>query len=522
MSIALMHSGRGVSRTVRARSDAFDGLVFEWCLCWLGIVALLVLAQTFVSPYWSLIAGALYVWVVLLEFRSFPVVTAVILPLIVSRFSILFALAFIEFGAPIPELGMVGDAGDYTARFVAYSTFYFLVIGLVATLMMRGLGKISPTPLDALLARYRNHISVGILLLVAFLVVALILNGLTRGFPLLQGIDRLEFRRYSTNAVTLYALNYKYPIMFLLGMVAFRLEVSRRMRGRAIIAAAVLFFIYFLFGDKFFIQLKGLCGFFVPYLVFNHQDLRKRLVPTVIVASVAMALVFGVTWNIYSRNGKLSVHETQTLLAGRIVGQGQLWFVQNKVGAPAFDWNSSLVSDNIASLTVKPDILQSWILTHSVGTAYFSNHYTPPKVRRALRNRDGSVGFNAAQDALGMAAFGWAGMLVYLAVGAVLTGGVVTYAVFAVRKRSAMSALFCAIIFLELDNALVQAAPWSIFNVYVFRWIVVMFAIEIFARIVVNLPARGGLRGRRAHARLRRGAADDGYRDDGDSSVSHA
>lgn len=464
-------------------------------LCLLSIVLCWVASNVFLSPAWSWFALINFVWMIILLLTASPRAAILIVPIAVQKLSIIISLILIEYGNEMPELGTVGRPGPYSNAFVFYTAvFVFGYLGAYYLLMGRRNRPLSH-PLTPLFERHANFLAFSVLALVGLLTLYLTARGIISGFPLLQGTDRFVYRRYS-DTLTVYILNFKFVIAFLLGVTVFATPASRPMKLVCGLNGLYLLLLYFLFADKFFTQLNAIAAFFSPYIYRNAQTIWRDMYKYSVVGVLALGLVSMVTWGIYSDFGARTTAESSKKLAGRLTGQGELWFLQASIGSPLIAFDKGIVSENINALFVKE--IDLYAVQHSLGPNYFSNKYAPDDIRSSIMTNAGTTTYTAALEPLGLVAFGWIGLGVML----VLCGGVVgfyaSYMAYAIETRSVMSAIFSGYLFLQLQAVLAQGSPWVLFSIYTFRWQAVIWLIEfalVFLAYNVVVNARPRRRG---------------------------
>jgi len=472
-------------------------LYLELGLLMLSICGSLLGSILAVHPEWSLVAFVNYIWLCVLLFRLEPRGTVLVLPQLIVRGSEMIALIMIEYGAEMFELGTVGRPGPWSSAFNLYNLLYCMGLLIVARPLLRALDRTDGNGTSMLLDRFARPIATGVLLIVGLIALNLLLRGLQSGFPLLAGIDRFVFRRFAADKVTLYALNLKFVLAYALGFIAFVLPVAQWQRRAAGFAFIVMIVLFFLFGDKFFTQLVAVSAFGAPYLYRHHAQVMRKLGRYLAIGALSISAVAAVSLYIYSDGLAQTPAATAKRVSGRMVGQGELWYLQSSIGAPALDWNADLLTRYLASLRKKEIDLFS--LQNSIGPHYFSNRYSPDKLRASLERNGGTVTYTMVAEPMGLVLFGWVGLgALELALGMLfaLAGGYIAYAI---RMRSIVSGVLASYIFLQLNTSVVQAAPWVIGSIYSLRWLTLILIIELLQA----LPGRGAFHSASARSPLR-------------------
>jgi len=449
-------------------------------------LVLLMLSIEIVSPIWSVCAFMLYIWICTVFVRLQTRGVVLILPLMITSASVVVALSMIEFGLPIPELDTVGSPGSYTISFVLYETVFLLAFaGLFAALNPPSGAppSVFQSRVQSLYAQFTGPIALGILAFAVLNILILLAFGAMTGFPLLTGTDRFVYRRMMGNVVILYLLNFKSICAFLIGFGAFVVARNPAIKLALILCFTLLSFVYFLFGDKFFTILSAVASFLAPWLYLNHETVRKRLALFAIGGAILAVPASAITWMIYSGFGQSSTYETSQRLSGRIVGQGELWYIQSKVGANAWQWDSLLIQRNIESLFIKDADLNA--LRASIGPHYFSDRYAPDKIRASIHRNAGTTTYTMALEPLGLVMFGWAGLVILKALCGGLAALLATYLSWAIRTGSILSAAFASYVFVQLTYFFRQGSPWVFFGIYALRWDVVILMFELAVVLLV-------------------------------------
>ena len=472
-------------------------LALEGAILVLSFIAALIGSATFVHSAWSLMAAVNYLWLCTFLFRLEPRGTVLILPQLINMASSMAAMIMIEYRAEMFELALVGRPGPWSSEL---NLCDLLFCGGAITAIRPLLAFIDRRKRDHLtpvLDRHADLLGSLIVGLIGLIALAMIFRGLQSGFPLLTGTDRFEFRRFSADKITLYGLNFKFAISYALGFVSFVIPASRWLRLSASAVFAALLIIAFLFGDKFFIQLASLSAFATPYLYCNYQKIGRRIIRYGAAAMLALAAMMAVTTFIYSNGFTETSAATTKRLSGRMVGQGELWFLQSSIGGPLLTWNDAVIDRYQSSFAVKS--VDLFAVQSSIGPHYFSNRYAPNYLRASLQKKAGSVTYTAVTEAMGLVLFGWIGLgIMMFALGALL-GLACGYIAYAITTRSVISGVFAAYIYMQLRNSIIQAAPWMLAGFYSVRWLGLFLAIEL----VMVVAAKAGSRTLEAHVHQR-------------------
>lgn len=440
------------------------------------------LSAVVVDPIWSWIALLQFLWLCLLCFRWEPQGFSLFLPIAITRGSVVVALIAIEYGARLPEVGLSGTPGPHTASYIFLMVLLFAGYLAAFGVLRSAVGWNERNVLSTIFDRYAVAISAVIVAIAIGATLWLCAIGALRGFPLLAGVDRFVFRRIYADNLTLNILNCKSLVAGALGLVSFCLPVGRTWKLASTLTCLVFIGVNFLFGDKFFIILITASCFFAPYLYLHHRLVRQRIGVMLGVSALLMLPVMGVTWFIYSDQGRASAEATSQRLMERFAAQGELWYLQNRIGAPLAKWNGQFVAANIGAMSVKN--VDLFALQHGLGPAYFMNLYSPDKIRAAQGRHAGSVTYTMALEALLLAQFGWIGLFA----GMVLSGALFAlgslYAAYAIERRLILSTVFSGYIILLMRSFSTQGGPWVIASVFTLKWLSIVLAIELALLLV--------------------------------------
>jgi hypothetical protein len=465
------------------------------------------LSATLVSAAWSWLALVQFFWLCLYCFRLEPQGFSIILPIVITRASGVVALVAIEHGARLPEIGLSGTAGPHTTSYVFFIAILFASY-LAAFGTLRRLLPISKSNrLTEIFDRYAVPVSIIVITIAAGATLWLFAIGASRGFPLLVNMDRFVFRRVYADNLTLNILNCKSLLAGALGLVTFCMPVQQTLKRFSTLSCLVFIFVNFLFGDKFFIILSTAACFFTPYLYLNYRTVTKRFGLVVVISGLLMLPVMGVTWFIYSDQGRASAEATTQRLTERFAAQGQLWYLQNRIGAPSDKWDSEFIDKNYEAMSVKK--VDLFALQNGLGPAYFMNLYSPAKIRAAQGRNAGSVTYTMALEPLLLAKFGWSGLCVGLiACGFLLAFGAL-YVAYAIERRLILSMVFSGYLMLLLRSLLTQGTPWVVASVFTLKWLSIVVGIEL-SLMLLALSQKGSPLRRQSPFRVARRVAEQG------------
>jgi hypothetical protein len=460
----------------------FHGLVWAFSTSLLWIIAALSEAALLSLP-----AMGLFFYACFIAFRISKSAGVVLLPFILVRAAVIVSLIAIEFGAAIPELSRVGEAGGYTASYAFYSGIMFISCAMIMCAFERRFSR--PNQIGAgLLPGSRALLSalciVGICSVLAIYLAAF---GLQTGFPLLTGTDRFVYRRFSADFFVLNALNMKFISAILLGWVCF-VNQNIFMKAGALISFAVLTVLYFLFGDKFFTMLTNIAFFFTPYLLLKWDGRFMRLAKYMPLAAAAIILSFGASYYIYSNGFAYDVDVTIQRIVDRMSGQGELWFVAARYEGQAFTWASDLIAKSFSVLVEEQPDYETFL--SGLGTFYFTYNYSDPAMIASVQRNAGTTSPTMGFEAWGLVLTGYVGlfaMMIVAAIGISMSGG---YVINALRRGNWISITAATVIIVQFWYATNQGSLTPIFLQSRFKWYVAVIVMELLFLLIVVPWAR--------------------------------
>lgn len=473
-----------------------EALALEALLLLASSLAVWWLSARYVDAAWSWIALIQFLWLCLLCYRVEPRGMALFLPIAITRASVVVALIAIEHGARLPELGLAGTPGPHTASYVAVCGVLFASYLAAFRVLPALVGRPASNVLSTIFDRHATAVSAGVLALGAGATLWLLVIGGARGYPLLAGVDRFVFRRLFADPLTLNILNFKSIMAGALGLVSFCLPVSAFWKRAAMATCLVFIAANFLFGDKFFIILMTISCFLAPYLYRNHRIVSRKIGTVLAATAIAMAPIMGITWFIYSDQGRMSPQATAQRLGERFAAQGELWYIQNKIGAPLTHWDDAFVRRNVEAMSIKN--VDVFALRNGLGPTYFMNRYAPDHLRAAQGRHAGAVTYTMALEPLLLVQFGWIGLFTGLALAALLFALGSLYVAYAIERRLIISMIFASYVLVLLRSFSTQGTPWVIASVFTLKWLSVVLAIEL---ALLLLAASQGGASTTSHAR---------------------
>ncbi|PVE53443.1 hypothetical protein DC429_12395 [Arthrobacter sp. TPD3018] len=367
------------------------------------------------------------------------------------------SLMVIEAGAYMPEVNRLGEAGDASASFVAFTAVFFLVFAAIFRRFERWFVAYARSPLLDDLVALLGWPVVGLCMALGAFAV---LHGLQSGFPLLAGVDRFLYRREYSNGLVLILLDNKFLFAAMLGAIAFAPRYRPLLKAAAILTFLGLTGLYFLFGDKFFTILAEVAFFAMPLLLARQGRLAATMLRLAVPVAALLCAALAATLYIYSGYGRLPLDRTVTLVGERIAGQGELWFVASRDARRVTHWDAHLVEANLDTLGDKSPPASAF--ANGVETYYFIQRYAPAKLAASFRKNQGWVQLTMGTEAMALVMFGYVGVAVVMALLGVAVAFAALYLRRAFASRFPLSLFFAVWTFLQVYFSAQQASLWSV------------------------------------------------------------
>jgi len=435
----------GVSLHGQVSKDQHTNLRISYVAIFWAVAALVnaTLSVLFPGLMTSATASGLYLVLCVLIMRSFPVAFLLFLPIAFLHFSALVSLNAIEAGAYMREMGRFGYPS-------AASSIYLLVVSVIlcsATLVFYLLSKkefkhanIPGGDRNLFIRRWAAFV------FACFVIAFLLVKGTLTAFPLLQGIDRFEYRRYAGDPITLNFLNMKILIASFLGASAAQCPAwVDKLRHHLVFLAYIC--TSFLFGDKFFIIICASLFYVACQAVFNPERVKPRLKRMLPFVLIGVAAASAVTTYIYSNNGALSMAQTAIRLSDRMASQGQLWFLAFEDSPAWIRFDKKEVQLNIESLYRTPS--QDFAFEHKLAGLHFVQKYAPRSMYLSFLRNAGYVTPVMVFEAYALDMFGFVGLFLCAAMVGVLLGCIAYQLLAATRSGNPFNALLPAFFFLQ-------------------------------------------------------------------------
>jgi hypothetical protein len=397
------------------------------------------------------------------------------------------SLVAIESGTFMKEMGTAGHASTAGASFIVYSLL-FLVVGLLTFKQLQGPRDAAGAAPAASGVERSFIVSNAALVAGSLAVVYLAIAGLKTGFPLLTGTDRFEFRANDADIVTLNLLNLKFSLGAMLGVgAAWSVTRGRTVLHHLVFALYIL--VSFLYGDKFFIVLIAASFYAMPFLVRNPRGIARMVRKLAPFVALVLLCVTGVTLFIYSGYGARSLDDTLTKLAGRIAGQGQLWFMAVEDSSNWINFDVDTVEKNLSSIPANP--AATYVFEHRLAAFYFVEKYSPSAMYFSFLHNGGAVTPTMVFEAYGLVTFGYVGLAVLIAAMGMVVGALIHWLARAMMSGNPVNALLPAFVMSQTISLMSQATVYSVIGLSSFKAYAAFFVLQLIAAAWLKQANRG-------------------------------
>lgn len=429
----------------------------------IGII-FLFLAEFYSTPFYSVVALILYLWVIAVMYNSCAYLLIATLPILVLKLTEVTSFVTIEYGGYMHESMKFGTASAGSLRYFLV-TLVFLAGTFVAFGHSGRVGHIIPRPKGV----PQVHSLTVRLTLVSILLVDLnaLLVGVTHGFPFLIGAERFGYWQNVSNPFVRVFLNYHAAISFLLAslyMMDVKAILSVHPKRVSLYFLCAHFVLMLLFGFKQTAFSLSLSFALMPILFDATVKGRKpKLISFSVWIGAILSLSVVVAFLSYSGS---SLSEKVTRLVDRIALQGQLW--------------------HLADLKRMADQSNGFISIYPEVSEWFSARFRPATevgFEFGLYNvmqhfatydtlyyytRDG-IGFIFALLPAWLLSYGYSTMTVLVFGTGLMWGLTMRLAFAAWRFKSYFSLLFLSVVLMMHTSAYVDGMSYRIFGLKV--WI---------------------------------------------------
>jgi hypothetical protein len=345
--------------------------------------------------------------------------------------------------------------------FIVYSLLFLVTAVIVFGALQRRGAQGGATNASGALER-PSILSTAGLAIGGFAVIYLGLAGMRTGFPLLMGADRYLFRASSASIVTLNLLILKYLLAAVLGTGA-AFAKSRGWRDLHHATFAALILVSFLYGDKFFVILCAASFYAMPFLLRDPQRMTHTLVRIAPFAALTIVGVLAVTLFIYSNSGAMSLEATLVKIAGRVAGQGQLWFLTVEESPAWFVLDLTIVRENLLAIFASP--AATYVFDHRLAAFYFIEKYSSGAMYLSWLHNGGVITPTIVLEAYGLVAFGYLGLATLMGVMGTVVGVLAHWLCRAMLSGNPVRVLLPAYVMTQTIVFMTQATLYSVIGV---------------------------------------------------------
>jgi len=431
------------------------------------------------------VAGLLYGIAYVRIYRKTPSFALLMAPICLLHVSMLVSLTAVEAGARMPEIGFVGAPSAASALYAVVCVL-FLSCGLsvycfVERRLVQSGSKLVPTGVG-------RFVLIGLPL--AFGVLAIIwltAKGVRTGFPLLAGIDRLTYRAFAGDFLTINLLTLKIVVAAFLGVAAARC-LDARLRGIFHLVFACYLFTSFLFGDKFFIIISTSFIYVATQVLDGPVSLVRRAKALLPLALLILLIASAMTVYVYSGGGQLDWAYTVRRLGDRVASQSQLWYLAVVEGFTWANFDSHQAVLNMQSLIENP--AQEFVFLERLGPFYFIAKYAISSQYWSWVGNNGFVAPIMVWDGYLLELFGAVGLLLGTVLTAAIFGTNTAFLAAAIRSKNPYNAILPAHIYVQAYYLIVSGTPANLLGTGTMKAYAAMFSLQLLVQVWLNRTAR--------------------------------
>lgn len=439
----------------------------------LGLTILNIMTFIYPLALYSIVSVGLFCFYVIALARYAPVSFILLLKYIFFRFTTLISGIAIEFGAEMPELGVIGEPTGSTTRLVMVYVFFITVSAIVIELAkhmvierMCDIGKRNGLQFHAWVPLF--------FLVLSFFTLIVLVIGSKTGYPILTGISRLAFREEVGSKIFLLYMSNRSIFVALLGLLIAVCTGLRR--NLSIFFFLMLIFVSVLFGEKFTSLVSMVILVIIPSIILDKKVQSLNLTKLGGALAVITAFTVPIILSVYGwdKDPVLALER----LTSRFAGQGQLWFVADKDVSCFLCLDLEALQHNLISfISTSPNILVNQ--TPYLGVKYFMFNYMEVGLlflfleTQALTLTFGLEGYLLATN-------GWLLQLLPLSICAATYSVALSYLMYSFYKHDPISIFFALKLLIWINVGLQQGELWLVFGYKIILFSLVCLFYERF------------------------------------------
>lgn len=422
-----------------------------------GLTILNIMTLIYPAEIYSIASLGVFCFFAVALARHSPVSFILLLQYIFFRFTTLISGVAIEFGAEMPELGLIGEATGSTTRLVMVYVFFITVsatiIELIKKAIMERIGDFERRNN----LQFHAWVPLFFFVLSVFTLIVLVI-GSKAGFPLFTGMSRLEFREVVSSKVFLLYMTNRSIFVALLGLLIAGCTGLRK--KISVILFLMLIGVSILFGEKFTSLVSMAMLVIIPSIILNRKVQSLNLTKLGTALAIITAFTVPIILSVYgwSDDPVLALE----MLTSRFAGQGQLWFVADRdvnclvcLDLEALQYNLiSFISTNPSDLANQSPYF---------GAKYFMFNYMEVGLlflfleTQALTLTFGLEGYLLATN-------GWLLQLLPLSICAATYAVALSYLMYSFYKYDPISIFFALKLLIWINVGLQQGELWLVFG----------------------------------------------------------
>jgi hypothetical protein len=436
-----------------------------------GLTLLNIMTFIYPTALYSIIGLGIFCLFTVALARHAPVSFILLLKYIFFRFTTLISGIAIEFGAEMPELGLIGEASGSTVRLIMVYVFFITVSAVVIELIKKVIVERANDYKARINIQFHIWVPLFFLALTLVTVIVLII-GSKAGFPMFTGNSRLAFREEVGSKFFLLYMTNRSIFVALLGLL---IAVCTGLRRKLSISLFLMLIgVSILFGEKFTSLVSMAMLVIIPSIILNGKIQSLNLAKLGAALTVITAFTVPIILSVYgwSEDPILALER----LTGRFAGQGQLWFVADRdvsclicLDLEALQHNLvSFLSTNASELSNHPPYF---------GAKYFMFNYMESGLLFLFLETK-ALTLTFALEAYLLSTNGWMLQLLPLTMCAVTYAMALSYLMYGFFKSDPISIFFALKLLIWINGALQQGELWFLFGYKIVIFTLICFFYE--------------------------------------------
>ena len=440
--------------------------------------------QIYPNPLNNIFAFTLLLTYIIATVKACPISISLNAYYIYSMLTMVLSGVLIGYGVPLREIGAVGT---YSSAFILLTMYYIFSL----TFVLGGIDILSNKKNkhrieDRMKFKQGEKLQTISMVIVAIVCGYMIQFGLRNGYPILNGIDRFDYRVMFKDDYIFQLFFANRPLMCVLMGISF---IKGKNRSFAFVLYVLVLLNSFLYGEKFISIVNMTIYFLVPKFVAEVDGGKiniRAVVKYAVLASALVVLCMTAVYYVYT-NANDSSRLVSEQIYQRIAAQGQLWYAStlNEVNGTAFD--ASALHREFETLWVNGDTdsVKSAAGAPYTGMQYLMYKYMTDVFYWAYSQR--GVQLIGGYEAYSLEMFGISGMLMFQIIVLSCVVAVKVYLLKNIREANVIGVTLAMKMVVLQDVGLVMGDYYTLFGIGFLKF---AFLAIIYEKIIKHLVTR--------------------------------